>query len=92
MYIKIKTHKSRLDYFGMGKRRDTFEVYKDVLKSCEGGEKKTRISFKANVELTRLNPILKRLVNASLLEVKEEGTVYRITEKGKTFLRILEDL
>ncbi len=64
-------------------------IIRDVLRACNVLERKTAISRKANVELTRLQPILDALINAGLIE---GDNPYILTEEGKRFLNVLERL
>jgi len=73
-------------------RRDKIAIYRDVLKACMEGERKTRISYKAGIEFRRLNSILEKLIDAGLIEVQSGSVIYKITEEGKIFLKILEKL
>jgi len=72
-------------------RRSSFEVFKDILKACDG-EKKTRIMYRANLTTRMLNYYLGKLEEVGLIRVEEGSKIYRLTEEGKFLLKILEKL
>jgi predicted transcriptional regulator len=73
----------------MGKR-DKLKVYRDILKACERGERKTRIMYRSNLTTRMLNGYLGKLEEAGLVRIEEGSRIYRLTEEGKFFLKILE--
>jgi len=58
------------------------------------GIKATHLTYKANISYAQLQSYTKLLDSLGLIEIqkKEKITSFKITEKGKKVLRILEDL
>ena len=66
-------------------RRGKLEIIADILSVTLKGAKKTEIVYKANINFTRIEKYLPYLAEKGLLE--HAHGEYRITEKGKEFLR-----
>ena len=76
----------------MGSRRDQLEVIADILRAALKGASKTRIMYRANLNFSRVNRYLAELLEMGLVSLEKApggGTIYRTTEDGKTFLRIV---
>jgi len=76
-------------------KRSRLQLFVDVLRAIDKGEcKPTRIMYKSNLSWLPFRQMLNRMVELELVEMKEEGTrqLYLIAERGKNFLRILDDL
>jgi len=58
------------------------------------GIKATHLTYKANISYAQLQSYTKLLDSLGLIEIqkKEKITSFKITEKGKKVLKILEDL
>ena len=58
------------------------------------GIKATHLTYKANISYAQLQSYTKLLYSLGLIEIqkKEKITSFKITEKGKKVLKILEDL
>ena len=76
-------------------KRSRLQLFVDILRAIDKGEcKPTRIMYKSNMSWLPFRRMLNRMVELELVERREEGTrqLYFITERGKNFLRILDDL
>ena len=76
-------------------KRSRLQLFVDILRAIEKGEcKPTRIMYKSNLSWLPFRQMLNRMVELELVEMREEGTrqLYFIAERGKDFLRILNDL
>ena len=76
-------------------KRSKLQLFIDILKTIENGEyKPTRIMYKSNLSWQPLKQILNRMVELELVEKKKIGTrqSFRITERGKIFLKTINEL
>ena len=76
-------------------RRSQMEILIDILKAVANGKRKpTHIMYKANLSWTRLKKQLDFLTKQELLvnTVAEEGTIYKITPKGKEVLEYFKKI
>ena len=76
----------------MNPRRSKVSIFVDILRLIDkrgGMAKPTHILYGANLSHIRLNKYLNWLLHAQMLEVISKGDkrVYRITEKGRNFLK-----
>ena len=72
--------------------RSRLQIIRDVLlvASSENGARKTHIMYGAFLSYSLLVRYLAVVSNAGLIE-SDGGSYYKITEKGKMFLRLYED-
>ncbi|MGD6933545.1 MAG: winged helix-turn-helix domain-containing protein [Candidatus Bathyarchaeia archaeon] len=70
------------------KRRNVFEVSRDILKVCLTPKNKTRVVYGANLNNVRVNHYLDSLVKMGLLQKETTGDVvsYHTTDMGLRFL------
>jgi len=76
-------------------RRSQMEILIDILKAvAEGKEKPTHIMYRANLSWIRLKKQLNFLLNQELLlEISvDNGTIYKMTPKGKEVLEYFKRL
>jgi len=77
------------------KYRSSWEIILEILTSCCGeGDKKTRIMYKANLNYVSFNTYFKALLEAGLIKRvtnSNGGFVYRITEKGRSLMKVLNE-
>jgi len=76
-------------------KRSRLQLFADILRVIDKGEcKPTRIMYKSNLSWLPFRRMLNRMVELELVERREEGTrqLFLIAERGKDFLRILDDL
>ncbi|MFQ6095396.1 MAG: winged helix-turn-helix domain-containing protein [Candidatus Bathyarchaeia archaeon] len=76
-------------------RRSQMEILIDILRAVADGKRKpTHIMYKANLSWTRLKRQLDFLTKQELLvnKVTEEGTIYKITPKGKEVLEYFKKI
>ena len=76
----------------MNPRRTKISIFVDILRLVDkrgGMAKPTHILYGANLSHIRLNKYLSWLLQEQMLEVISKGgkNVYRITEKGRNFLK-----
>jgi len=71
------------------KRRNGFDITRDILEVCVNGANKTRIVYAANLNNKRVDSYLEFCIRMNLLIKKfnERNFVYRITDEGVRFLR-----
>jgi len=70
------------------KRRNGFEITRDILEVCSGTASKTRIVYAANLNSKRINHYLEFCTRMKLLVKSSNGgsQVYETTPEGKHFL------
>lgn len=76
-------------------KRGRFEIMSAILSSCRGRMmRKTNIMYQCNLSYRELRKYLSLLTSLGHLEVKRAGDtdLYRITDKGRTFLREYQHL
>ena len=78
----------------MVRRRSRLEIVADILTEALNGANKTRIMYRANLNFLRFHRYFSELMDREL--IAEENTsggrvVYRTTEKGRRFLKIIGD-
>jgi predicted transcriptional regulator len=71
-------------------RRDSTEITYSILKSVVGGQKKTRIMYRSDLNHKQLNLYLEALAGAELLGFQPTGRFYFATERGLEFTRAFE--
>ena len=71
------------------KRRNGFDITRDILQVCVDGANKTHIVYAANLNNKRVNRHLEFCVNMKLLTKQSNGEnfVYHTTPEGIHFLR-----
>ena len=71
------------------KRRNGFDITRDILQVCVNNANKTHIVFAANLNNKRVNRHLEFCVNMKLLNKRSNGrnVVYHTTPEGVHFLR-----
>lgn len=78
----------------MEKRRNRVSIIVDILKLCLNGEKATHIIYRSNLNFKRFQAYVEYLLSKELLEVIERlngSKIYRTTDKGKLFLKLVEE-
>lgn len=78
----------------MEKRRNRVNIIVEILKLCLKGEKATHVIYKSNINFKRFQAYTQYLIGKELLEVIEKlngSKIYRTTEKGKLFLKLMEE-
>jgi predicted transcriptional regulator len=78
----------------IGKRRDRFEVLRDILAVANNarGANKTRLVYMSNLNFNRLTEFLNFLMDKELIVKNGDENTYIITEKGRTFLKQLDQM
>ncbi len=78
----------------IGKRRDRIEVLRDILAVANNpkGANKTRLVYMSNLNFNRLTEFLSFLLNKELIEKNGEANTYIISEKGRDFLKQLDQM
>ena len=73
----------------MPKRRNGFDITRDILQACVDGANKTHIVAVANLNNKRINRYLEFCVKMKLLTKQSSGRkfVYRVTPEGAHFLK-----
>lgn len=76
---------------GSAKRRDELSVVCDMLSLLSQPMRSTHILYKSNLSYRQMKRYLSSLKEMGLIaELKEPFHSYRITEKGRMFLKLLE--
>jgi predicted transcriptional regulator len=75
----------------LSKYRDRIEIIADILNIAKDGARKTQIMYKGNLSYKLLTRYLEVVIGSGLVFFGENSNVYRLTEKGLTFLRNFED-
>ena len=70
-------------------RRDQNEISYAILRSTLGGERKTKIMYRAAMNFRQLNQCLDALIARGMI-VAEPGRRYGVTVKGKMFIAAYE--
>jgi predicted transcriptional regulator len=73
----------------LGNYRDRLEIIADILAVAEGGAKKTRIMYIANLSYNLLKKYLHETLQIGFLRQRDD--IYELTERGKTFLNKYKD-
>jgi len=70
------------------KHRDRLSIVAEILEIAMDGSLKTQIMYAGNLSFAQLNEYLEFLLKTRLLEkgCRDNKSVYRATQKGKTFL------
>lgn len=71
------------------RRRDSNEIAYSIIRSAYEGERKTRIMYRAGLNLHQLNGYLALLMEKGMAELGPDKR-YRATEKGKKFITAFE--
>jgi predicted transcriptional regulator len=73
------------------KRRNTFQIFAEILKIGRNGVKKSHIVYRANLNFNTFNKYLESLKTAGLMIGPTSGSgVYKTTEKGVKYLNNFE--
>jgi predicted transcriptional regulator len=86
IYLQCILHRSR-----KMKYRSRTEVASSLLEAANGGATKTKIMYKAFLSYAQLKEYLALLIENSLL-LREEGGIYKTTNKGIRFLQTTRQL
>ena len=71
------------------KKRNRFDILRDVLATASNKVKKTRIMYGANLNYHQVEKYLGILLEKGLLACDpNDGSYYLITEKGELFLKV----
>jgi predicted transcriptional regulator len=70
----------------MVRYRDRLDIIADVLEVAKGGARKTQIMYGANLSYKLLTRYLKKVMNMGLVR-REDGSIFKLTEKGSDFLQ-----
>jgi len=72
------------------KKRESVDIYRDILQLTRNGAIKTRIVYGANLNFKIVKGYMSKLLSLGLLEESRKG--YRTTEKGLAFIDSYEEL
>jgi predicted transcriptional regulator len=72
---------------GLSQRRSSLEIVAEILRIAKRGARRTRIVYGANLNFKMLKEYLKKLEDAGLITISNEGSLIRTTEKGYRFLQ-----
>jgi predicted transcriptional regulator len=76
--------------------RGSFDIIADILENSHENTRKTYFMYRCNLSFRQLKYYLGFLINTGLLSVVDEHSnpapVFRITEKGKKFLKTYKNL
>ncbi len=72
------------------KRRDKFDIVIEILDVVLSGANKTKIVYKANLNFNLATTYVDLLLEKGL--IRTNGSIYEITEKGKTFAKKAKEL
>jgi len=75
-------------------RRTPFEIISKILGTCHGNTKKTALMYDSSMSFKQLTGYLDLMLGAKLLLTENDGShpVFRISGKGRDFLRAYEGL
>ena len=68
------------------------DICHDILKVAQGGAKKTKIVYQANLNFKIVRKYLGRLLEKGLIEYKEDVRLYFTTDQGAWFVDQYSDL
>jgi predicted transcriptional regulator len=71
--------------------RDKFDIVADILTVASHEAKKTQIMYKANLSYKVLQRYLNEILEASLIDFKEENQIYMLTQKGQAYLEAYKE-
>ncbi len=74
------------------KYRNRMEIIAMILDASKSGATKTKIMYKAYLSYTQLKEYLKSLQESNLLKYDEEAQLFRVTEKGRHFMRAFDEI
>ena len=74
------------------KRRTRADIAAAMLDIAQAGAKKTRLMYRAALSYEQLSEYLELLTERGLLDYVEAEKTYRITDKGRHFLRIYKEI
>jgi predicted transcriptional regulator len=74
----------------MVRYRNRLDIIADVLEVTKGGARKTQIMYGANLSYTLLTRYLKNVMDMGLVK-REDGSIFKLTEKGSDFLQEFND-
>jgi predicted transcriptional regulator len=77
----------------MQPRRSRHEITLEILKTCVGGARKTKIVYRTNANFRVIMPHLIELEKKGLL-IKEShsATIYTTTDKGLIFIKKMDNV
>jgi predicted transcriptional regulator len=75
----------------LSKYRNRVEIIADILNIVGDGARKTQIMYRGNFSYKLLSRYLSEVIGAGLVCAGEKANIYRLTDKGKMFLRDYED-
>ena len=70
------------------KYRSRTEIISMILDSVTIGTTKTKIMYKAYLSYTQLKEYLSLLEESGMVEYQDGAQIYKITEKGRKFLKL----
>lgn len=76
----------------MGKRRDRLDIFIVILNEALNGAKITNLVYRLNLNSKRFKEYSSYLIEKRFLEVLEASNgskIYKTTDKGREFLRLL---
>jgi len=73
-------------------RRNDMDICHDILKVAQGGVRKTRIVYQANLNFKIVRKYLTRLLAKGLIEYDEESKLFFTTDQGSWFIVQYSDL
>ena len=74
------------------KYRSRAEITAVILQSAAAGATKTRLMYNAYLSYAQIKEYLRFLVENELLKYKEGTHLYKVTPKGREFLRVNEEI
>lgn len=63
-------------------RRDRMQIMVSILNTCTRGANKTKIVYQSNLNFRTVNPYLDLLEEKGMIQVTEDGALYKTTPKG----------
>jgi predicted transcriptional regulator len=71
-------------------RRNSLDIYADILRVSRSGAKKTHLVYRANLNFNIVKRYLTELTSKNLIE--NDGDMYFITDKGARFIESYDTL
>ena len=77
-----------------GRRRTFFEIIAEILRACGTNSRKTTLMCHCSMSYVQLTRYLDLMLGANLLLVENnnEDVMFRISSKGRYFIKAYEDL
>ncbi|OLC36997.1 MAG: hypothetical protein AUH84_00195 [Thaumarchaeota archaeon 13_1_40CM_4_38_7] len=72
--------------------RSRAEITAVILQSAAGGATKTRLMYKAFLSYAQIKEYLRFLVENGFVKYEEGTQLYKVTPRGRQFLRINEEI